>query len=1197
MPPGEEERGPEEDGPPWEIVLGVLPFGSLVTRPDDPEIVYLSPSMAGILGTHYHTLAGSDASQFFQYLVLPGGGVGMPGGAPDGTLCRFLSGKEKFFSWKSHRIVSHGTKYILDTFEEEGLLGWEGSFDPSIQARHAGNIILKWTPDLRITYIERSSADYLGYIPEELLGKPLLKTFLPEYESDGRSLLPIVETIIRDPEENSPYEAEVIKKDGTRARIIWFSRNLRGSDGEVVEYLSVGSEIREQGGAPPHPDSRHAVISVSREGKVTAWDGVATEIFGYSESEVLGSDFIDLIVPESRRELHRKIVTAVQDAQSWIRGFIRGHGYRQGICLKKDGTRFPVELSVIPGPGVPTSPFSEGVVIAIRALTLDREAECQQIRYARNIALLSGTAMAFVEMDDGSDIYGFVGKQIQSLAGRSIVVVSAYSSQDRSFSPQVVLAEDTERAAYMNALGSDVVGSSFLIPDEVETLITTERGIIRAPGLHEAMLMTCPPDVCTVLEEKLGILGTYVIPFVRRDQVFGVAIVLTKESPRLRNPDIIEAFMNQTAVALQRHHVGEALKESEKTARALLDATPDLAFLTDRKGRVISYNEAARLAFRRKNTFIRQKIGDIAGPGCVPGLHEAFDTVAGSGKSTQLEMTWKEQVCLVRVSPVSGPDREVTGFAVFIRDITDSRRAEEALMVANRYLNNTIEHLPDAILVTDTDGRVVSWNCAMEELSGIRKDEILGEGDYAYAVPFYGIRRPILIDMAEAGEEEVREMYPMARRMDGLIHSYVTADLHAGDGRALHLSATASPIVDHDGRVVGRIESIRDVTMEKAMEEEYLRNEKLESIGLLAGGIAHDFNNILTSVLGNITLSRMKIREGSSPDTNLEEAENTVKKARAITQQLLTFSQGGAPILETVEPLDFSSLVLETAEFVLRGTRSSFEAAFDPGLWQVSIDQAQFSQVIQHLAVNADQAMPDGGKIQINVHNRVVEEDGPVPPGRYVVLSVADTGTGIPTEHLPRIFDPYFTTRGDGYGLGLATVRSIVRNHGGYITAASGLQGSVFTVYLPATSTQGQREFAGDREKGERPHKREARILFMDDDRGVLSSIVPLLESEGYCVTAASEGSEAVREYITASESGRPYDLVIMDLTVPGGMGGVEAIAELRKIDPSVRAIVSSGYSTDPVMSAYQEYGFAGVVRKPYPIDELFAEVRRVLSL
>lgn len=1195
MPPDGEVCGSEEEIPPGETVLDVLPFGSLVTRPDDQKIVYLSPSMAGIIGKHYGALVGSDASHFFQYLVLSGGGSGVPGGAPDGTLCRFLSGKEKFFSWKSHRIVSHGTEYILDTFEEEGLLAWEGSFDPSPQTRHAGNIILKWTPDLRITYIERSSADYLGYTPEELLGKSLLRTILPEYESDGRPLLPIVEAIVCDPEEHSPYETEVIKKDGTRTRIMWSSRNLRGSDRKVVEYLSVGSIIRGQGESPPLRGSRHAVISVSKEGKVTAWDAIATEIFGYSESEVLGSDFIDLIVPESGREFHRKIVTAVLDAQSWIGGFIRGHGYRQGICLKKDGTRFPVELSVIPGPGMPTSPFSEGVVIVIRDLTEDWETECQQMRYARNIALLSGTAMAFVEMDDESDIYGFVGKQIQSLAGKSIVIVSTYTPKDRYFSPRVVLAEDAKRMIYVSTLGSDGVGSCFPITDEMEAFITRERGIIRAPGLHEIMGMTVPPEVCSTLEAELGIKAGYVIPFVRRDQIFGCAIVLTKESAKLRNPDILEAFMNQTAVALQRHHVGEALKESERTARVLLDATSDLAFLTDRKGKVISYNEAARVVFGRG--LARQEIGEIIGPIFASGLHEAFDAAARSGESSQFETAWRERVCLVRVSPVGCPDHEVTRFAVFIRDVTDARRAEEALMIANRYLNNTIEHLPDAILVTDADGRVVSWNRAMEELTGVRKDEILGKGDYAYAVPFYGRRRPMLIDLVGAGEDKVREMYPGFRRMDGLIHSYVITELHAGEGRSLHLSATASSIVDHEGTVVGRIEAIRDVTIEKTMEEEYLRNEKLESIGLLAGGIAHDFNNILTSILGNVTLSRMKIRNGSSPEENLRDAEHAVKKARAITQQLLTFSHGGAPVLETVEPPDFSSLVMETAEFVLRGSKTSLKATFDPDLWQVNIDQAQFSQVVQHLIINADQAMPDGGTVQIKVQNRVVDEDSPVPPGRYVVLSVADTGRGIPTDHLTRIFDPYFTTRGEGHGLGLATVRSIVKNHGGYIIAASDPQGSVFTVYLPATSTMGRREGTGDRERERRLPERGAHILFMDDDRGVLSSIVPLLESEGYCVTAASDGGEAVREYLAAYESGRPFDLVIMDLTVPGGMGGVEAIKKLRKTDPSVKAIVSSGYSTDPVMSAYQEYGFVGVVRKPYPIDELFAEVRRVLSL
>ncbi|WP_246589143.1 PAS domain S-box protein [Methanofollis formosanus] len=932
------------------------------------------------------------------------------------------------------------------------------------------------------------------------------------------------------------------------------------------------------------------------EGKVTGWDEVAIKTFGYSEMEALGADFIDLVVPETGRPFHRRLVRAVQHSQSWIGGFISGHGYRQGICLKKDGTRFPVELSVIPGPGMPASPFSEGAVVVIRGLAEEWEAECRQMRYARNIGLLSGTAMAFVEMDGGPEIYDFIGRQIRSLAGNSIVTVNSYDPEDRSFCTRAVFAEEEERAAYVAAVGCDVVGSRFPITDQEEVLFSAERGISRASGLYKVLTRTVPCDICTFLESELGIKAIYVIPFVRRDRIFGCAIILVKESARLENADIIEAFMNQAAVAIQRHYVAEALRESEKTARALLDATPDLAFLTDHEGGILSYNEPARVAFGEDRCLTCQKVEMILGAEFAYHLHEAFGSARISGKSVQLETKGDEQVFLVKVSPFTGPDYEVTRFAVFIRDVTDARRAEEALMIANRHLNDTIEHLPDAILVIDRQGRVVSWNRAMEELTGVRKDEILGEGGHAYAVPFYGGRRPMLIDLVEAGADEVRALYPEVRRMDGPILSCVRSNLQVGEGRPLHLSATASPIIDRDGKVVGSIESIRDVTMEKTMEEEYLRNEKLESIGLLAGGIAHDFNNILTSVLGNITLSRMKIEDGRSLDHNLREAERAVKKAQAITQQLLTFSRGGAPVLETVEQPNFSSMVLETAEFVRRGIKSSFKATFDPDLWQVSIDPAQFSQVIQNLMFNADQAMPCGGTIRIEARNRMFIEDGTVPAGSYVVFSVADTGMGIPADHLSRIFDPYFTTKGEGRGLGLATVRSIVKNHGGSVTAVSDQHGSVLTVYLPAAS-EGMGEMSGGVETEGYSVESDAHILFMDDDEGVLSSIVPLLESEGYCVTAASEGGEAIRQYTAAYESGRPFDLVIMDLTVPGGMGGVEAIDKLRKTDPSVKAIVSSGYSTDPVMGSYREYGFAGVVRKPYPIDELFAEVRRVLSM
>jgi CheY-like chemotaxis protein len=369
---------------------------------------------------------------------------------------------------------------------------------------------------------------------------------------------------------------------------------------------------------------------------------------------------------------------------------------------------------------------------------------------------------------------------------------------------------------------------------------------------------------------------------------------------------------------------------------------------------------------------------------------------------------------------------------------------------------------------------------------------------------------------------------------------------------------------------------LSDITERKKMEEELLRAQKLESVGLLAGGIAHDFNNILTTILGNVSLARMQVNPEDELFDLLREAETASTRAQTLTKQLLTFAKGGAPVKEIVQIKD---VIKDSSLFVLRGSKSGCEFSIAEDLWPIDVDVGQISQVIDNIVINANQAMPKGGIIQVAAENLIIEDRHglPVKPGRYIRISITDQGVGIAEKHLLNIFDPYFTTKQEGSGLGLATTYSIVKKHDGHITVESRLGvGTTFHIYLPASDKAVP-------EKAEtRPIKGQGRILVMDDEAPLRKMVGRMLKNLGYESEFAKDGAEAIRMYKEAQESEKPYDVVILDLTIPGGMGGKEAINKLLEIDPEVKAIVSSGYSDDPVLANFQEYGFKGTMPKPF---------------
>jgi PAS domain S-box-containing protein len=434
---------------------------------------------------------------------------------------------------------------------------------------------------------------------------------------------------------------------------------------------------------------------------------------------------------------------------------------------------------------------------------------------------------------------------------------------------------------------------------------------------------------------------------------------------------------------------------------------------------------------------------------------------------------------------------------------------------------------------------------------------------------------PIIPDIPDVGSMTTRLEY------EGYVYGVISASLQktllSDKGQVALFKEVAADIAFalHDIALGAE----RDLLM-----QERLRAAKLESIGTLAGGIAHDFNNLLTGIMGNIGLAKRYLKPDDRTYEMVDEAEKAAVRARDLTQQLFTFARGGKPVKKLVK---IAELVKESAPFALRGSNVRLKLSLPDDLWPVEADEGQISQVINNLVINADEAMPAGGILSIEAGNFTIKRAGALPlsTGNYVRIDIKDTGVGISEEHLQRIFEPYFTTKQKERGLGLPTSYSIIRNHGGYILAESVInEGTTFHIYLPASEKKVKTE---KKSVVTPPGRVGGKVLVMDDEELIRKMLRNILELAGYETELTGNGAEALEKYAQALKSGEPFSAVIMDLTIPGGMGGKEAIKKLLEIDPGARVIVSSGYATDPIMSEYKKYGFSAVITKPYSVKQL----------
>jgi len=501
-----------------------------------------------------------------------------------------------------------------------------------------------------------------------------------------------------------------------------------------------------------------------------------------------------------------------------------------------------------------------------------------------------------------------------------------------------------------------------------------------------------------------------------------------------------------------------------------------------------------------------------------------------------------------------------------IRDITARKKAEKDLRESEETFLNVFQKSPATIILSmPYEGILLDVNETFLKYMGYTRDEVIG------------------LSSAELGlfaDINDRQQLINILKDKGAVFAY-ECRFRAKNGKIL-TGLISIGFIKFKGKTC-QLSTVIDITERKRAEVELIRAQKLDSLGVLAGGIAHDFNNIITGVIGNISLALGDMRTDDKNYEILADAEKAAFRTKNLTQQLLTFSKGGAP---QKKPMELHYLLKDAAVFAARGSRTKCKFIMARDLMPADIDPGQIGQVISNMVINSEQAMPSGGEIVISAQNTSLPEKnaGALKAGPYIIITIRDNGIGIPEIYLKNIFDPYFTTKQTGSGLGLASSYSIIKNHGGYIGVESRVgKGTSFSIYLPAF--QG-RYVPESIERGPDMKKGLGRILILDDEEIVRVVGTRILTKLGYTAEAFNESKGAVTRYCQTWGNADAFDAVVLDLTIPGGRGGQGVLAELKRINPKVKAVVSSGYSADPIMANYADYGFSGSLPKPFDLKQ-----------
>jgi PAS domain S-box-containing protein len=689
---------------------------------------------------------------------------------------------------------------------------------------------------------------------------------------------------------------------------------------------------------------------------------------------------------------------------------------------------------------------------------------------------------------------------------------------------------------------------------------------------------------------------------------------VSKERKRDRERDL--QYRELQATIRSQEALIRTLREKETSLQLIYDLAPINIYRKDSAGGFIAVNREFEKTFGITDESIRGKSNAAYLEPDLQGMANAHDReVLNTGKHVEQEETIGSRVFRIIKHPVfdeAGNPIEIMGFDI---DVTELKEAQKALEHQNHDLerlnvelekrvydrtaeleaaNRALQKSEDLLKKSQAIAHVGSWELDLTTNRLTWSDEVyhmFGLHPDEFDVTRWGFRDTIIHpDDRAALDAAYKESIRDEEDSYETEHRIIRQD--TGEIRVVH--EKCEHIRNSSGRIVSSVGMVADITDRRLAEEELQKRQRLESLGILAGGIAHDFNNLLLGIFANLEMAKLHI-DGSNPAGEfLDGALSAFARTKALTQQLLTFSKGGTP-RKTAVSLD--SLLKESAQLALSGSnvRAMFE--LDQNLSLVNADESQLSQILNNVLINSRQAMPDGGEVRIEAHNAVLDQSSALPlaPGTYVQLAITDQGAGIPLDILPNIFDPFFTTKEGGSGLGLATCFSIVARHGGHIFAETTMgSGTVITVLLPA-SASAEAEQSVEIVKDDTAIA-TGRILLMDDEPQLLSITSRMLETLGFAVETAKSGEDALQLYADRLAQGSRFDAVILDLTIPGGMGGEELVPRLLTMDPRVKAIATSGYVGSGILANPKEFGFVAVISKPYRLELLRQVLAGVLA-
>ncbi len=989
----------------------------------------------------------------------------------------------------------------------------------------------------------------------------------------------------------SELEAEIA---WLRTRVIELEADLREKD-----RLGHQSQMRTYSYRQAVDQSPNAILSVDSTGKIVSWNATCEHILGYSFDEAVNQDFLSSVLEPQFRERVSQVITAVFLGKSYsdLELVLRG---RDGAMRHVVSVAYPLQDN--------NGKVIE-CVLSNADVTYQARSEKNLEKELAKFRVLYDLAVAMTGERSLDDNLSLVVEKARELL-----------NTDTSF---IALQDETMGEIYMHTLSGvrTEVFKGLRLPigrGLGGKVVKSGRGRVVEDYFQEV-----EPVVCSIVRTE-GLISGIAVPIQIGGTDLGVLYAFNREKTKFTKSDLdtLSLLGNLAAVEItqkraleqlseahedlenrvdertwelqtanekllneiaERQRIELALRESENRYRKLVDQANDIIYVTDANGFFTLVNPTGqRISGYSQDELIGKHFLEFLPSHYRKNADRLYRMQVQRGhvdSYAELPIATKQGqiVWIGQNAQLVMDGGTVVGFQAIARDITERKLAEHRLKQSERRFRRLAEAAPFGLSVSSPNGRFEYVNPQFVEIFGYDREDLINQETwFATVFPDTAYREKVLSAWMQDANGS-----PIASQTQPCTFSVTCKD-------GIEKTVAFRTVVMDDGRLVVVYE---DVTEKIKLEDEIQKVQRLESIGILAGGIAHDFNNILAAILGNISLARTFLPPEHEMAERLSEAEKACARARGLTQQLLTFSKGGAPIKKVAH---IASLVEDACLFALRGSNVRCDFSMAPDLSPVEVDTGQISQVIHNLAINAYQAMPTGGVLEVKVENANAESQQ-IPSlagGEYIRASVTDYGLGIPKELISKIFYPYFTTKATGSGLGLATSYSIVKNHGGIITVESEpAAGTTFHVYLPAS----RKAVPDAADPDDSPQPGSGKILIMDDEESIRVLAAECLTMLGYRVETAGDGTEAIELFAKAQALARPFDAVILDLTVPGGMGGREAIVRLRDLDPNVRAIVSSGYSNDPIMAQYAEYGFQGVIPKPYDATRLSEVVRRVL--